>query len=55
MGNRKSHNPRNRHRPTPAFWIKVGLALSVAQLFPGLIGALLTLAVLALPASLFRP
>jgi hypothetical protein len=46
---------RHRLRPTPAFWIKVSLALGVAQLFPGLIGALLAVGVLALPAWLFRP
>jgi len=52
---RTNQKRRRRPRPTPAFWIKVGLALDVAQLFPGLIGALLAVVVLALPAWLFRP
>jgi hypothetical protein len=52
---RTNRKRRHRSKPTPAFWIKVGLALSIAQLFPGLIGALLAVGVLGLPAWLFRP
>jgi hypothetical protein len=51
---RTNRKRRHRFRPTPAFWIKVGLALGVAQLLPGLIGALLAVGVLALPAWLFQ-
>jgi hypothetical protein len=54
MGTRESRNQRQRRRPTAAFWLKVGLALSVAQLFPGLHGGILAIGVLALPAWLFR-
>jgi hypothetical protein len=55
MGSHESNERRRRYRPPPAFWIKVGLALNLlAQLLPGWLALLLGMAVLFLPAWIFR-
>ena len=56
MGTRKSHKPRQRRRPTPAFWIKLALAATLlSPLSPHWLLLVLGVLVLALPARLFQP
>lgn len=56
MGTRKSHNPRYRRRPTPGFWIKLGLVIGlIAPMLSSRLLLLLGLIILALPAWLFEP
>jgi len=55
MGTSKSQNQRHRYRPTPGFWIKLGLVVNLAApiLSPHL-ALLLALIIFALPARLFE-
>lgn len=56
MARRAQQAGATRRRPPPEFWIKVALAANfLAQLLPSWLLLLIGLAVLALPAWLFRP
>lgn len=56
MGTGKSQNQPHRFKPTPGFWVKVGLAVSlIAPALPQWLKLLLGLLILFLPARLFEP
>jgi hypothetical protein len=55
MGTGENQNQRHRFKPTPGFWIKLGLVINLATpALPSCLALLLALVILALPARLFE-
>jgi len=56
MGSRDGNRRGHRYRPSPAFWIRLGLAANLlTPSLPDWAALTLGLLVLTLPARLFRP